>query len=358
MNERPAPRSERPAPGNEQPAPGNEQPAHWSERQAWTAEPPAGMLPAELIAQLPGVRDLAVRLAVEAGQLVADERERALAAAGAVDTKTTDTDVVTVMDRRSEELLRARLAHLRPGERILGEEEGASELSAGGPGPGVGITWVLDPIDGTVNYLYGLAEYAVSVAAVVGDPTREDAWWPVAGAVARPASGEVYSAHLGGGASLRGPRGTRPLRCSRADRLAGTLLGTGFGYDTIIRAEQAGALADILPAVRDIRRGGSAALDLCHVAEGALDAYAERGVHVWDVAAGVLVAAEAGASVGTWDGGAGRPRGVLAAPPALRPALEELMIGAYARATSESPGADGRRGGTPQTRAKPTAPQG
>lgn len=322
------------------------------------AGPPPDVLRQELIAHLPALRALAVRLAVEAGELVAGERDGALAAADAVDTKSTDTDIVTVMDRRSEALLRGRLAQLRPGERILGEEEGASEVPAGRPGAFGELTWVLDPIDGTVNYLYGLAEYAVSVAAVVGDPTREGAWWSVAGAVSRPATGEVYSAHLGGGATRSDTQGTRLLRCSRVDELAGTLLGTGFGYDAAIRAEQGRALVEILPAVRDIRRGGSAALDLCHVAEGTLDAYAERGVHVWDVAAGALVAAEAGASVGTWDGGSGRPRGVLAAPPALRPALEELMTSAYARATAESPGEGGREGGPPTTRAKPEAPQG
>ena len=319
--------------------------------------PPAGLLPPHLIAQLPELRDLAVRVAVEAGELVAGGRERALADAGAVGTKSTDTDVVTVMDARSEELLRERLAALRPGERILGEEQGQSGPGAG-PHAVSGITWVLDPIDGTVNYLYGLPEYAVSVAAVVGDPTRDGAWWPVAGAVARPATAEVYSAHRGGGASLRGPEGSLTLRCSVVDRLSMTLLGTGFGYDAAIRAEQARALVEILPAVRDIRRGGSAALDLCRAAQGALDAYAERGVHVWDVAAGVLVAAEAGASVGTWDGGAGRPRGVLAAPPSLRPALEALMTSAYARASAESSDPKLPGGEAATNRAKPVAPQG
>lgn len=319
---------------------------------------PAGLVSPKLVAQLPALRDLAVRLAVEAGELVSAERERALNDAGAVGTKSTDTDVVTVMDARSEELLRGRLARLRPGDRILGEEEGASEPESAGPEEGSGLTWVLDPIDGTVNYLYGLAEYAVSVAAVVGDPTRDGAWWPIAGAVSRPASGEVYSAHLRGGATLRGPAGTSALRCSGVDRLRMTLLGTGFGYDAAVRAEQARALVEILPAVRDIRRGGSAALDLCRTGAGRLDAYAERGVHVWDVAAGWLVAAEAGADVGTWDGGAGRPRGVLAAPPALRPALEALMTGAYARAVAGAQGPTDARRAAPGPSDEPAALQG
>ncbi len=284
----------------------------------------------ELRAALPELRALAVDLASDAGRLVVRERAAALAGSGAVDTKSTATDVVTVMDRRSEQHLRGRLARERPGERVLGEEEGVDVRHQAREGEA--LTWVLDPIDGTVNYLYGSSEYAVSVAAVLGDPTRADRWWPVVGAVAHPATSRVFHAHLGGGAALSGPDGSTDLTCSSAERLDLTLLSTGFGYDAAVRREQARALVEILPEVRDIRRAGSAALDMCRVAAGLVDAYAERGVHVWDVAAGWLVAAEAGAQVSTWDGGPSRPRGVLACPPAVYPALEALVSRAYAHA--------------------------
>ena len=239
------------------------------------------------------LEELAVRIAVEAGRLVRDERP------DAVDvhrTKSTDLDVVTLMDTRSETLVRRRLAEARPDDGVLGEEEGVT-------GGTSGLTWVVDPIDGTVNYLYDLPAYAVSLAVVVGDPTRPGAWSPVAGAVVAPRTGEVFSARAGGGARVRrmDPVGegavdeaaTR-LRVSDVGDLAGVLLATGFAYDRQVRVGQAQVVVDLLPRVRDVRRLGAAALDLCHVAAGRVDAYYEVGTHAWDVAAGALVVTEAG----------------------------------------------------------------
>lgn len=266
---------------------------------------------------------LAVRVAVEAGRLVRDERP------GAVDvhrTKSTDLDVVTLMDTRSETLVRQRLAAARPDDGVLGEEEGAT-------GGTSGLTWVVDPIDGTVNYLYDLPAYAVSLAVVVGDPTRPGTWSPVAGAVVAPRTGEVFHARAGGGAWVRPlDRAGEPsrLRVSDADELAGILLGTGFAYDRQVRVAQAAVMADLLPRVRDVRRMGAAALDLCHVAAGRLDAYYEVGTHAWDVAAGALLVTEAGGVV-SGRGAQDPPSGELvvaggpAAHAAVRVEVERLL---------------------------------
>ena len=162
-----------------------------------------------------------------------------------------------------------------------------------------GLTWVVDPIDGTVNYLYGIPSYAVSVAVVTGDPTVPGAWTAVAGAVLNPETGELFHAHLRRRRpASRPPRGTRALRATAADDLALALVGTGFGYAADLRARQAALLVELLPRVRDIRRHGSAALDLCALAAGRLDAYYEAALNPWDRAAGELVAREAGAVLG------------------------------------------------------------
>lgn len=232
---------------------------------------------------------LAVEIALEAGRLVRDERPRDL---GVADTKTSDTDVVTVMDRAAEQLIRERLHETRPQDGILGEEGGGGQ-----PGTS-GVTWVVDPIDGTVNYLYELPVYAVSVAAVVGDATVPGRWRPVAGAVVSPVVGEVYRAQLGGGAYLEAGGRTTRLASSAAYELGKALVGTGFGYAPQRRAWQGEVLRQVLPAVRDIRRIGSAALDLCCVAAGRMDAYWERGLNPWDLAAGWLVCTEAGVVLG------------------------------------------------------------
>ncbi|MCB1252361.1 MAG: inositol monophosphatase [Austwickia sp.] len=238
------------------------------------------------------------------------------------DTKSSATDPVTEFDRAAERRIVDGLIAARPDDAIVGEE------GANRPGT-TGIEWHVDPIDGTVNYLYGRPEYAVSVAVVVGDPTTAGAWRPVVGAVANPETGQVYHAYDGGGAYLRDEAGERRLTVTSVQDAAMVLLATGFGYEVEVRREQSRALVEILPAVRDIRRGGSAALDLCTVASGVVDAYAERGVHLWDIAAGWVIAGEAGARVLTWSGGPDRPLGILAAPEAVADALLELVARAF-----------------------------
>lgn len=206
----------------------------------------------------------------------------------AVRTKTTPTDPVTVVDTETERLLRDRLAQLRSGDAVLGEEIGGPTdpaTSAAGA-----VTWVLDPIDGTVNFVYGIPSYAVSVAAQVDGVS-------VAGAVADVVGGRLYSAAVGLGAHVVDAEGTRRLRCSAVDELSLALVGTGFAYSKQRRTVQATLVSKLLPAVRDVRRIGSAALDLCMVAAGRLDAYYEHGLQRWDSAAGALIAAEAGARV-------------------------------------------------------------
>ncbi len=246
---------------------------------------------------------LATQVAVAAGRLVVDERPQVVSASA---TKSSPTDIVTIMDTRAEELIRGLLLEARPDDAMLGEEGTAD------PGTS-GITWVVDPIDGTVNYLYDIPAYAVSVAAATGDPTRPGEWQVVAGAVADPALGRVFHGALGTGAQLDDwdaltfPDSNdrpAPLRVGALDTLAGALVGTGFGYTPERRREQAEGLLDLLPLVRDIRRIGSAALDLCAVASGRLDGYYEKGLNPWDMAAGWLMVLEAGGVVTGPEGGA------------------------------------------------------
>ena len=212
---------------------------------------------------------------------------RADADDSAVQAKSTRTDPVTVVDTETERLLRDRLAQLRPGEPVLGEEGGGPQHVSGAGG----ITWVLDPIDGTVNFVYAIPAYAVSVAAQIDGIS-------VAGAVADVSAARVYSAGLGLGAHVADSSGRREaLRCNQIRDVSMALVGTGFGYSAQRRAVQAELLAALLPQVRDVRRIGSAALDLCMVAAGQLDAHYEHGLKIWDWAAAALVAAEAGAQV-------------------------------------------------------------
>jgi myo-inositol-1(or 4)-monophosphatase len=225
---------------------------------------------------------LAERLATTAGALVRDGRPLQVDVAS---TKSSPIDIVTEMDLASEALLRRTLAELRPDDGILGEEQGLV------PGTS-GVTWVIDPIDGTVNYLYGVPAYSVSVAAVVGPPAPET-WTVVAGCVHSVAEGRTWTAGLGLGAS----EGGRMPRVNDAVPFARSLVGTGFGYTADRRRGQARVLAELLPQVRDIRRIGSASLDLCSLASGRLDLYYERGLQPWDIAAASLVAQEAGAVV-------------------------------------------------------------
>lgn len=207
-------------------------------------------------------------------------------AAGAVSTKSTPTDPVTLADTETEELIRQRLHALRPGDEILGEEEGGTVAVPSG------VRWVVDPIDGTVNFMYGIPAYAVSVAAQIEGQS-------VAGAVVDVARRVTYSATAGGGAVADAGDGPRPLHCNRIERLDLALVATGFGYEAQRRRRQGEIIAALLPQVRDLRRIGAAALDLCMVASGAVDAHFEHGLSPWDWAAGALIAAEAGAVVST-----------------------------------------------------------
>lgn len=239
---------------------------------------PEGVTP-DLVRELRGVAE---RLARQAGRLVLDGRPDRVDVAA---TKTSPVDVVTEMDRASEALLRSEIARARPDDAVLGEEEGHVAGASG-------VTWVVDPVDGTVNYLYGIPAYAVAVAAVVGPP-EPGRWTVLAGCVHSVADGRTWTAGRGEGSEQDG----RPLRVAEARPLAQSLVGTGFGYVSERRRHQAAVLAELLPRVRDIRRIGSAAMDLCAVASGTLDLYYERGLHAWDMAAASLVAEEAGALV-------------------------------------------------------------
>jgi myo-inositol-1(or 4)-monophosphatase len=238
------------------------------------------------------LRAVAEGLADEAAAFVRQRRAEVFGAdAGAdgddaVQSKTTPTDPVTIVDTETEQLLRDRLTQLRSGDAVLGEESGGpADPADAAPGT---VTWVLDPIDGTVNFVYGIPAYAVSVAAQIDGVS-------VAGAVADVVGGRLYSAAAGLGAHVTDAEGTRRLRCSAVDDLSLALVGTGFAYSLRRRSVQAQLVSKIVPKVRDVRRMGSAALDLCMVAAGRLDAYYEHGLHVWDSAAGALIAAEAGA---------------------------------------------------------------
>jgi myo-inositol-1(or 4)-monophosphatase len=255
-----------------------------------------GMDPAALL-------DLAVRLARDAGALALQMR----AGVETLPTKSSPTDVVTAADRAVERLLVDGIRAARPGDGVLGEE-GASDDGT------TGVRWVVDPIDGTVNYLYGLPSWGVSVGVEVDGSA-------VAGAVFVPVRGELFTAVRGGGAFLDG----RPIRCTSVTSLEQTLVATGFGYDARRRAAQSRVLPALLPVVRDIRREGAGALDLCSVAAGRVDAYYEQGLSPWDLCAGGLIATEAGARVEGLHGKAAGGDLVIAAAPGVFDALHELL---------------------------------
>jgi myo-inositol-1(or 4)-monophosphatase len=243
---------------------------------------------------------LAVATAREAAGLVA--RGRA-GARDRVDVKSSPVDMVTAVDRACEELVVSRLLGARPDDGVLGEE-GASR-----PGTS-GVRWIVDPIDGTTNFVYGLPAYAVSIAAEVDGQVR-------AGAVLNAGTGELWTAVLGGGAHLSTSDGAGPVRLAVGSppSLEHTLVATGFGYRAEQRRAQGAVVAELLPLVRDIRRHGSAALDLCTVAAGRVDAYYELHLNPWDFAAGALVAAEAGAVVTGLPGRPfAQPLGIAVAP--------------------------------------------
>jgi myo-inositol-1(or 4)-monophosphatase len=269
-------------------------------------------LPAEQPADLLA---LATGIAAEAGQLLASWRRQGRPEVAS--TKSSDTDVVTEMDRQSERLICERIQAVRPADSILGEEGGQT-------GSGARVRWVVDPLDGTVNYLYGLPEWAVSIAVEVDGVI-------VAGVVDAPELGVVFTASAGGGAWMArgGTSGANAarLRCNDPVPLDHALVATGFGYTAGRREVQGAVVGALLPRVRDIRRRGSAAVDLCMVAAGRVDAFYERGLNYWDYAAGGLIAREAGAVVG---GLSGRPESTsmaVAAGPGLYSRLAEFLAG-------------------------------
>ena len=225
------------------------------------------------------------------------------------DTKSTPTDVVTEADRACEALLVEGIRAARPDDGLLGEEGASSEGTTG-------LVWVIDPIDGTVNYLYGLPQWAVSIGVELDGEA-------LVGVVFDPAKDELWTAVRGQGAQLDGRR----LRCSAVEDLGQTLVATGFSYDARRRSVQAQHLTHVLPVVRDLRRLGAGSLDLCAVAAGRVDAYYEQGLNPWDMSAGLLIAAEAGARTGDLRGGTAGYRMVVASAPAVFDPLVEVLVG-------------------------------
>ena len=263
---------------------------------------------------------IAREAATAAGRLLASWRRDGRP--DVVEVKSSPTDVVTEMDRRSEVLITEHIRAVRPGDTVLGEEGGQTAgvlpRSADGPAGPARIRWVVDPLDGTVNYLYGLPDWSVSIAAEMDGLV-------VAGVVEVPRHGETFTAVVGGGAWLHRDGNTVPLHCSTGVELGQALVATGFGYAAGRRQVQGEVVAALLPRVRDIRRGGSAAVELCSVAAGRLDAFYERGLNYWDYAAGGLIAREAGALVGGLGGRAEGTSMTVAAGPGLYQRLDTFL---------------------------------
>ena len=224
-----------------------------------------------------------------------------------VSAKSTPTDLVSEADHDAERLIRERIGAARPDDAILGEEGG----DTGGTS---GIRWVVDPLDGTVNFLFGIPQWAVSIAA-------EDADGALIGVVYDPMRDELFSAERGGTPTLDG----RPISASTKRDMATALVGTGFGYDAEVRRAQAVVAARLLPEVRDLRRFGAAAIDLAWTACGRLDAYYEHGLNAWDLAAGGLICECAGLEVRPLEPVGPSAPGVLVAPSFLADALEPQL---------------------------------
>ncbi len=258
-----------------------------------------------LSADIDDLLALAVDLARDAGALLLSRfeggREQAL------ESKSTPTDLVSEADLASERLIRDRLARRRPADGILGEEGGRTKGTSG-------LTWVVDPLDGTVNFLFSIPQWCVSVAVI-------DEHGSLVGAIYDPCRGELFVATRDGEPLLNGA----PIAASDRTELSSAMVATGFAYDASVRAVQAEVFAGLLPRVRDIRRFGSAALDLAWTACGRYDAYFERTVKPWDIAAGTLVCERAGLTVQELPERDGLPQGVLAAVPALAGELFELV---------------------------------
>ena len=252
--------------------------------------------------QLPDIAELmrtAEVVAREAGDLIRSAVDVSVAA-----TKSSGVDLVTEVDQAAEALIRRRLAELRPDDGVLGEEEGRHDGTSG-------LVWVVDPIDGTTNFVYGLPSYSVSVAVARADAEDPFAWTLLAGAVHAPAVGRTWTTGRGLGAYAESER----LTVAGTVSLDTSLAGTGFAYTAERRAGQARVLTEVLPRVRDIRRLGSAAVDLCLVAEGRLDVFFEQYLNPWDMAAGALAVTEAGGVVERL--GTGAEAVTVAGPPAL-----------------------------------------
>jgi myo-inositol-1(or 4)-monophosphatase len=248
--------------------------------------------------------ELASRAARAAGALLAG---RALEPATGVSAKSSRTDLVSDADRDAEALIVAAIRAERPGDAITAEEGAAAD-------GGSGLRWLVDPLDGTINYLWGIPHWCVSVAAA-------DAEGTVVGVVHDPSRGETFTARRGAGAALD----ERPLRLEGAPPLAEVLLATGFNYATEERARQAARLTHVLPRVRDVRRFGAAALDLAWLAAGRVDGYLETGLSPWDWAAGALLVTEAGGAVQDLPARGGSPAGLLASRAPLAGPLRELV---------------------------------
>jgi myo-inositol-1(or 4)-monophosphatase len=247
---------------------------------------------------------LAARLAVAAGDLVREGRKHGLTS---VSTKSTDTDVVTEFDRASERLIVEGLRTERPHDALVGEE-GTDAVGESG------VRWLIDPIDGTTNFQYDLPGYGVSIAALADERA-------LAGAVYIPSSGELFTAVADQGARLNG----MAIHCGTLASVQHALVGTGFSYQIEQRRHQAARIAELIPRVRDIRRFGAAAPDLCYLAAGRLDVFFEQWLGPWDWAAGELIAREAGCRTGRFDGGPIASGEVLAANPVLFEQMIDLL---------------------------------
>jgi myo-inositol-1(or 4)-monophosphatase len=281
---------------------------------------PSAVMPAPAHPEPLALLDVAIPVAEKAADLL---RAGVRLTRQSVSTKSTATDMVTEMDRASEDLIVSALLGARPDDGIVAEEGSARAGTSG-------VRWVIDPLDGTTNYLYDFPGWSVSIAAELEPAPEVDATEAtegvvagevVAGVVLDAVHGELYTAARGHGARCNG----EPIACSDQTDVADALLATGFAYRPALRRHQAQVLVDLLPRVRDIRRMGSAAMDLCHVARGRVDAYYERGLSWWDLAAGALIAREAGAVVTALDGGRVVPGSVFAATPGIAAPLRALL---------------------------------
>ena len=261
---------------------------------------------------------VAERVGLAAGEALLDglSHERL-----SIDTKSTSTDLVTEIDRLSERLVVDSILGARPNDGILGEE--GTDITGTS-----GVTWIIDPLDGTTNFVYGHPGFSVSIAAEIDGE-------PVVGVVVDPLHDDIFSARRGGGAR----RNAAPIRCASTVDLHQTLLATGFSYQPERRGQQAQVLASLMPLVRDVRRMGGAAVDLCSTACGRVDAYYESGLQPWDMAAGTVIAREAGARVGGLIDPEPSTDFLVAAPPSLFESLVDLLIASGARE-----GASPRRG--------------